>query len=205
MKFKVIFTTVAVAGAIALFGGSPAHAQTAQPTMVTVNPGDNLSVIADAHGTTFQRIFNANESIQDPNVINPGQELRIPTAEEQLADRALPVAAPAPVAAAPVSYQAVSQPRTGNTGAAAPAAGAGVWDQLAQCEAGGNWAINTGNGYSGGLQFAPGTWTGNGGGAYAPTASQASREQQIAVAENIRAKSGGYGAWPACSAKLGLR
>ena len=203
MKFKVLFTTVALAGAIALFGGSPAHAQSAEPKMVTVNPGDNLSIIAEAHETTFQRIFNANEVIQDPNIINPGQELRIPATDEQLNERALPVAAPAAAAQAPIAYQ--TQPRTGNTGAAAPAAGAGVWDQLAQCEAGGNWAINTGNGYSGGLQFAPGTWTGNGGGQYAPTANQASREQQIAVAENIRAKSGGYGAWPACSAKLGLR
>jgi hypothetical protein len=75
---------------------------------------------------------------------------------------------------------------------------------LAQCESSGNWSINTGNGYSGGLQFTPGTWTGNGGGAYAPTAAQATREQQIAVAEQIHAKSGNYGAWPACSSKLGL-
>ena len=199
MKFNVIFTTVAVAGAIALFGGSSAHAQTAQPNMVTVNPGDNLSLIADTHGTTFQRIFSANESIADPNFINPGQQLRIPSADEQLTDRPLP--APAPVAA-PVAYQV--QPRSGNTGAAAPAAGSGVWDQLAACEAGGNWSINTGNGYSGGLQFAPGTWTGNGGGAYAPTAAQATREQQIAVAESIRAKSG-FNPWPACADKLGLR
>jgi LysM repeat protein len=203
MKFKVLFTTIGLAGAIALFGGSSAHAQSAQPNMVTVNPGDNLSMIADAHETTYQRIFNANDSIQDPNVINPGQQLRIPAADEQLAERALPAQADPVAQAAPVTYRAQTQ--SGNTGAAAPAAGAGVWDQLAQCEAGGNWAINTGNGYSGGLQFAPGTWTGNGGGAYATTANQATREQQIAVAETIRAKSGGYGAWPACSAKLGLR
>lgn len=205
MKIKVIFTTVALAGVVALFGGSPTYAQAAQPNMVTVNPGDNLSLIADAHDTTFQRIFNANESIADPNIINPGQQLRIPAADEQLADRPLP--APVVPVAAPVVYQQQARPNvvvSGNTGAAAPAAGTGVWDQLAMCEAGGNWSINTGNGYSGGLQFAPGTWTGSGGGAYAPTANQATREQQIAVAENIRAQSGGYSAWPACSAKLGL-
>ena len=202
MKFKVLFTTVAVAGVVALFGGSSVNAQVVESSKVTVNPGDNLSKIADEKGTTFKRIFDANESIQDPNVINPGQELRIPADNEQLPDRALPAAAP--VAVAPVSTQR-TQSAGGNTAAAAPAAGNGVWDQLAQCEAGGNWAINTGNGYSGGLQFAPGTWTGNGGGQYAPSASQATREQQIAVAENIRAKSGGYSAWPACSAKLGLR
>jgi uncharacterized protein YabE (DUF348 family) len=84
------------------------------------------------------------------------------------------------------------------------ASGNTVWDKLAQCESGGNWAINTGNGYSGGLQFAPSTWLNNGGGAYAPYAYQASREEQIIVATRIRDASGGYGAWPACAASLGL-
>ncbi|NUP27799.1 MAG: transglycosylase family protein [Nocardia sp.] len=77
------------------------------------------------------------------------------------------------------------------------------WDRLAQCEAGGNWAINTGNGYHGGLQFSQSTWQANGGGQYAPTANQASREQQIDVAENVLA-SQGWGAWPSCSSSLGL-
>ena len=80
----------------------------------------------------------------------------------------------------------------------------GVWDSIAQCESGGNWAINTGNGYSGGLQFAAGTWSGHGGGQYAPSAHLATREQQIAIAEKVRA-SQGWGAWPACTSKLGLR
>lgn len=77
------------------------------------------------------------------------------------------------------------------------------WDRLAQCESGGNWAINTGNGYQGGLQFSPGTWGSHGGTEYAPTADQASREQQIAIAEHVLA-SQGWGAWPACSSSLGL-
>ena len=80
----------------------------------------------------------------------------------------------------------------------------GVWDSIAACESGGNWSINTGNGYSGGLQFAPSTWTAHGGGQYAPTANLATREQQIAIAEKVQA-SQGWGAWPACTAKLGLR
>jgi uncharacterized protein YabE (DUF348 family) len=79
-----------------------------------------------------------------------------------------------------------------------------VWDRLAQCEAGGNWAINTGNGYYGGLQFNLGTWNANGGGQYASRPDLASREQQIAIATKVRDGRGGYGAWPACSAKLGL-
>jgi hypothetical protein len=83
-------------------------------------------------------------------------------------------------------------------------AGGSVWDSLAQCEAGGNWATNTGNGYSGGLQFAHSTWRSFGGGEFAPMAYQASREQQIVVAERVLASSG-WGAWPACTRKLGLR
>lgn len=92
-----------------------------------------------------------------------------------------------------------------NTGAAAPAVANGsVWDSIAQCESGGNWAINTGNGFQGGLQFTPSTWAGYGGTAYAPSAHMATREQQIAVAERVQA-SQGWGAWPACTASLGIR
>ncbi|MBB1258023.1 transglycosylase family protein [Streptomyces alkaliterrae] len=86
----------------------------------------------------------------------------------------------------------------------AQAADGGVWDRLAQCESGGNWQINTGNGYYGGLQFAPSTWRAYGGTAYAPTADKAGRAQQIAVATKVQAAQG-WGAWPSCSARLGLR
>ncbi|MFT4265308.1 MAG: resuscitation-promoting factor [Nocardioides sp.] len=79
--------------------------------------------------------------------------------------------------------------------------GSGVWDRLAGCEAGGNWHINTGNGYYGGLQFNLGTWRANGG---SGRPDQASREEQIRIATKVRDASGGYGAWPACAAKLGL-
>ena len=78
------------------------------------------------------------------------------------------------------------------------------WDRLAQCEAGGNWQINTGNGYHGGLQFNAGTWAAYGGTAYAPTADLATREQQIEIAKKTQAAQG-WGAWPACTAKMGLR
>lgn len=77
------------------------------------------------------------------------------------------------------------------------------WDRLAQCEAGGNWGINTGNGFQGGLQFSPSTWNAHGGQQYAATANQASREEQIAVAEKVL-DSQGWGAWPSCSSSLGL-
>jgi uncharacterized protein YabE (DUF348 family) len=108
----------------------------------------------------------------------------------QVSDRRAPVAAivavgtkePAPAVVAFTS---------GNT----------VWDRLAQCESGGNWAINTGNGYYGGLQFNLGTWQSYGGSGYP---HQNSREAQIAVAERLRAATGGYGSWPGCASALGL-
>src|ERR1700756_415867 len=67
--------------------------------------------------------------------------------------------------------------------AQAAAATDGEWDQVARCESGNNWSINTGNGYQGGLQFTPGTWRSNGGGEFAASANMATREQQIAVDE----------------------
>ena len=83
----------------------------------------------------------------------------------------------------------------------ANAATDGEWDQVASCESGGNWAINTGNGYHGGLQFSPSTWSGNGGGEYAPAAYLATKEEQIAVAERVLAGQG-KGAWPTCGRGL---
>ena len=81
------------------------------------------------------------------------------------------------------------------------AGGGTVWDSLAGCESGGNWAINTGTGYYGGLQFSLGTWRAYGGAGYP---HQQSREYQIMIAERLRAATGGYGSWPGCAAALGL-
>lgn len=79
-----------------------------------------------------------------------------------------------------------------------------VWDTLAQCESTSNWSINTGNGYHGGLQFAPSTWSSFKPDGYPAFAYQASRYQQIVVAEFVLAAQG-WTAWPSCSAKWGLR
>jgi resuscitation-promoting factor RpfA len=78
------------------------------------------------------------------------------------------------------------------------------WDVVAQCESGGNWNINTGNGYYGGLQFSPRTWQAYGGGAFAGTADHATRSQQIAIAEKVL-RAQGWKAWPTCSRKIGFR
>jgi uncharacterized protein YabE (DUF348 family) len=85
-----------------------------------------------------------------------------------------------------------------NTGATPPPNSSGLnWDALAGCEAGGNWAINTGNGFYGGLQFDYGTWLSNGGGAYAQRADLATRAQQIAIG-TVLYNARGTSPWPAC-------
>ncbi|MFD7731134.1 transglycosylase family protein [Kitasatospora phosalacinea] len=105
------------------------------------------------------------------------------------------------IAAAGVASVGLALPLFAATGAAA--APVDTWDRVAQCESGGNWSINTGNGFYGGLQFTSSTWRAFGGGQYAARADQASRAQQIAVAERVLA-SQGPGAWPVCSKRAGL-
>lgn len=88
--------------------------------------------------------------------------------------------------------------------APAEAASDSTWDRLAQCESSGRWNYNGASGYDGGLQFLPRTWTAFGGGDFAQYAYQASRAEQIVVAERVLAVQG-WNAWPACSKKLGIR
>jgi uncharacterized protein YabE (DUF348 family) len=107
-----------------------------------------------------------------------------------------------------VSEQILTQPKpkivkVGSKTPPNPDIGDGsAWDRIASCESGGNWAINTGNGYYGGLQFDKQTWNAYGGSAYAALPSSATREQQISVAEKVKdARGGSYSAWPVCGAK----
>jgi resuscitation-promoting factor RpfB len=96
---------------------------------------------------------------------------------------------------------AAATPASSGSTPAATAPSGSVWDQLAQCESGGNWSTNTGNGYYGGVQFSLGTWRAYGGSGYP---HENSREQQIAIASKLQAAAG-WGQWPSCSRKLGLR
>ncbi|MFH8379422.1 transglycosylase family protein [Kitasatospora sp. NPDC018058] len=105
------------------------------------------------------------------------------------------------IAVAGVAGVGLAMPLLAATGASA--APASAWDSVAQCESGGDWSINTGNGFYGGLQFTSSTWKAFGGTAYASQANQASKAQQISVAEKVLA-SQGPGAWPVCSQKAGL-
>jgi len=105
------------------------------------------------------------------------------------------------VATGVIAGSGVVLPLIGAT--AASAASVSTWDAVAQCESSGNWSINTGNGYYGGLQFSASTWSAYGGQQYASTANQATQGQQIAVAEKVLA-SQGPGAWPVCGPQAGL-
>jgi LysM repeat protein len=180
-----------------------------QRKTVAVKQGDNLSKLAKrAKLASWRPIWDLNKKIKHPNLIYPGQKLLIPAKGEKVKHRPLPAlvvtrAVSQERSAAPASSSGASSSRrsTVTRSASTSSVGGGVWDRLAQCESGGNWGINTGNGYSGGLQFAQGTWRANGG---SGSAHNASRSEQIRVAERIRA-SQGWGAWPACSSKLGLR
>lgn len=137
----------------------------------------------------------------DKEILEPLRDAQAKRAKE-CADRGgriegaecvLPPPPPVVVVEAPKVAQTASMQVSGNS----------VWDRLAQCEAGGRWSANTGNGYYGGLQFLPSTWRAYGG---QGMPHEASREQQIAVAERLLAATGGrYSrSWPSCSAKLGL-
>lgn len=103
----------------------------------------------------------------------------------------------------PVSHQ-VTTNAFQQQGLPYPKHGEHVWDRLAQCESGGNWHINTGNGFFGGLQFALASWNAVQGHEFASAPHQATREQQITAGERLQAIQG-WGAWPACSAQLGLQ
>ena len=115
-------------------------------------------------------------------------------------------AAPPPPPPTPAPSPSAASPSAPSPSAPSPSAPPLVvttndWDAVARCESGGNWSINTGNGYYGGLQFSSSTWTGFGGGDYAPRADLATREQQIAVAEEVLDVQG-PGAWPTCGRNL---
>jgi nucleoid-associated protein YgaU len=153
---------------------------------VIVRSGDTLWGFA---GARWPEVARANR-LRDPNLIFPGQRLWLQGAPAVAADPpTLPSRKPRHAATSP-RHQRAQRVATGT-----------VWDRLAQCESSGNWSISTGNGFYGGLQFAIPSWHAAGG---TGMPQDASREEQIRVAQNLQ-QAQGWGAWPACSAKLGLR
>jgi len=207
---RLVAFTVALLSAAMVFGmnSSNVHAEAQDSSktdkvIVKVKPGDSLSKIAEEKSSTYQRIFFANETIKYPDLIYPDMELRIPTAEEELVERPLPaenatLAIPKTTNKQPVRTGTQSQIANHPIGSNFDA---GIWDRIASCESGGNWSINTGNGYYGGLQFTLPSWKAVGGQGYP---HQASKAEQIERAKILQSRQG-WGAWPACTSKLGLR
>lgn len=171
----------------------------AKKVIVTVKKGDTLTKIAKKEKTTYPKLFDANMQVKQPDLIYPGEKIRIPNKNEKLKHRLLLAAA--------IKIQSKTTKKSVNqvayTKPSAPTIYIGntVWDRIAQCESGGNWSINTGNGYYGGLQFTLASWYAVGGTGYP---NQASRTEQIKRAQILQARSG-WGNWPACTAMLGIR
>jgi LysM repeat protein len=177
------------------------------PASYTVQQGDSLSAIA-AHtygkAADWPAVWWVNRhQVANPNLITAGQRLRLPASGQvpawmaRAAQAAIPASPPAPAA---VSVTQASPPAAASVSTAAPASSGGAnWSAIAACESGGNWSASTGNGFYGGLQFTEQTWLGYGGGQYASSANQATKAQQIAVAERVLAGQG-IGAWPTCGA-----
>ncbi len=179
--------------------------QSSEKKYITVRSGDSLSKIAKREKTTYQRLYYANKQVKNPDLIYPGDELRVPNDNEELKERPLEtVVKQVQQSATPAATQPVYKAyKTAPVATTKPAkvVGGSVWDKLAACESGGNWSINTGNGYYGGLQFSLPTWRSVGGAGYP---HQNSKAEQIKRGQMLQARSG-WGQWPACTAKLGLR
>ncbi|HEX6257097.1 MAG TPA: transglycosylase family protein [Euzebyales bacterium] len=181
-----------------------------------VSYGEGLQQIAWDYGfkgdMAYKRLWDANPQLNATWLERAGITIRIPACGTTLRPRALPEPPPEPEpepepevetaqAAEPEQEAAPAPQPEPDPAPAAPAVPSGsVWDSLAQCESGGNWSINTGNGYYGGLQFSLSSWQAVGGSSYP---HEHSREEQIRRGEMLQAQQG-WGAWPSCAAKLGL-
>jgi LysM repeat protein len=178
-----------IAGAAIFMSGTAAFADS-----VVVQPGDTLSGIAQQEGiSNWQLLYQDNLSVvgDNPNLIFPGQILQIPGTDQTLS----PVSSIS--TASPVQVTVVQHNSDNNNNSVQDPASSINWDAVAQCESGGDWSIDTGNGFYGGLQFTESTWLAYGGGKYAAYANEASQAEQETVANAVLAGQG-IGAWPVC-------
>jgi hypothetical protein len=192
VRRTLLLAAVAAVGIAVL---APLAARSASPLSPEI--ADQLMTVADAPtpGPDRGGVLSGRQGRTTPTS-------SLPAPAETLA--AEPATASPPITPMEATLVTIAPPAP----AAVPArvvryAGTSVWDDLARCESGGNWAINSGNGYYGGLQFSLATWHGYGGAEFAEYPHEATREEQIVVAERLRAARG-YSPWPACRAKLGL-
>lgn len=205
MKLRILIFVLGLFGLLVLL---PSGAKAAEPNpSYSVVAGDSLSLVATKHSLpNWKLVWDANPSLDNPDQLNVGQILVIPS-KEAVAPRELP-GGYGVVSSAPVSYQKSSYTKrtttarrtTANVATQQPA-GDDAWAKLRACESGGNYNINTGNGYYGAYQYNNGTWNNYGGYARADLAPAAVQDAKARETQASR----GWNPWPACSSKLGLR
>lgn len=177
-----------------------------------VRYGQGLQEIAWSYGfkgdNAYRRLWDANPQLKATWLERPGITIRIPACGATLQRRKLPKL-PKPEPEPDPEPETTADDDGGSSTAPAPepepeqaaaVPSGSVWDELAQCESGGNWSINTGNGYYGGLQFSASSWAAVGG---SGLPHEHSREEQIKRGEILQSQQG-WGAWPSCAAQLGL-
>jgi hypothetical protein len=183
MSRRVIAGAAAALAALALAGPMTGTAAAGQHT---VRRGDTLRSIACQHGlygdNAWRKIYDVNPKLDHPEQLKRGVSLTIPSRAADPKHRALPK-----------GYDEPPRDRTTRRNC--------VWDRLAECESGGNWAINTGNGYYGGIQFSRSSWNAVGGDGYP---HHHVRKEQVVRGERLR-DAQGWGAWPVCSRRIGVR
>jgi hypothetical protein len=189
---RILLLAAISIGGIALI--APLAARSAVPVAPELE--EHLLTISEAPPAGMSAVDRGTLSVRGLSVSAPSSDK-----PESLGGEPIPTPATAPMEA--TLYEVAPPPPPPPPQREVTYAGTSVWDDLARCESGGNWAINTGNGYYGGLQFSYGTWHQYGGGEFAEYPHEASRAEQIIVAERLRADRG-YAPWPACRAKLGL-
>jgi LysM repeat protein len=188
-----------------LSGDAPAAATPAADGTYTVQAGDTLAAIARANGLDWGTLYDLNaDQLASPSLIFPGQALQLtgtaPASTDTAADTSTETTAET---SADTTSETTTSETTTTSDPVEPqgTVSLATWDRLAECESNGDWSINTGNGYYGGLQFALSSWEWVGGEGYPHEASKA---EQIARAEILLERQG-WNAWPACSSALGLR
>lgn len=192
MRSTAIGVGVLCAIALMVFNSPVLYAQS-QSGSITVQRGDTLSELAFQHGATVKGLVKANTNITNPDLIYSGQRLQLPNGNGSHNTAASSASAGS---SSGTSTAATRPPAVANA-----TTSSSVWDRLAQCESSGDWSINTGNGFYGGLQFTLSSWRAVGGSGYP---HHASKQEQIHRAKKLQSIQG-WGAWPACTSQLGIR
>jgi LysM repeat protein len=197
--------TVALTGGLVISALALPAAATSRGGTYTVKSGDTLGSIARTHGLGgWHGLYDANRAvIKNPDLIFPGQKLTLTSGggSANTVQRSSTTPHHSTTSSTTSSSSHRSSQRASAPQQSSVPAGGTVWDRLAQCESGGNWSISTGNGFYGGLQFTQSSWHAAGG---SGSPQNASRAEQIRVAERLQQMQG-WGAWPTCSAKIGVR